>query len=409
MSLTPSSRLVFALLVGPLLLLAYLLERVVGTPGLAVAALAIPPAVLRLRDARLPVWLAPLFVVPVVNVVLATVLALVPGDEPRRPPSLLERLVPGSAFGSAVVGVVLTTALGLALTVLSTEVLRSYGAALFVATPFCLGLFSSLIYGARERRDLGACVAVGTIAVFVASVSLIAVALEGAICIVMALPITLGVGLLGAFVGYLIQSRGAARPGAQLVSAAVLVLPLLMGSEALQGREPPLRSVTTQIVVDAPPAVVWRHVVAVEPLPEKRELVFRLGIAYPTRAVIHGRGVGAVRRCRFSTGDFVEPITVWDPPRRLEFRVASQPPPMRELSPWGNIHPPHLDRFLLSTQGRFVLRRLPGSRTLLLGTSWYENRMWPQTYWAVWSDSLIHRIHLRVLRHVKAVSEADTS
>ncbi len=53
MSLTPSSRLVFALLVGPLLLLAYLLERVVGTPGLTVAALAIPPAVLRLRDARL--------------------------------------------------------------------------------------------------------------------------------------------------------------------------------------------------------------------------------------------------------------------------------------------------------------------------------------------------------------------
>src|SRR6266511_41249 len=296
-------------------------RRGAGDPTRGAAPPGRPPAV----------RLAPLFVVPVVNVVLATVLALVPGDEPRRPPSLLERLVPGSAFGSAVVGVVL------------------------------------------------------------------------------ALPITLGVGLLGAFVGYLSQSRGAARPGAQLVSAAVLVLPLLMGSEALQGREPPLRSVTSQIVVDAPPAVVWRHVVAVEPLPEKRELVFRLGIAYPTRAVIHGRGVGAVRRCRFSTGDFVEPITVWDPPRRLEFRVASQPPPMRELSPWGNIHPPHLDGFLLSTQGRFVLRRLPGSRTLLLGTSWYENRMWPQTYWAVWSDSLIHRIHLRVLRHVKAVSEADTS
>jgi polyketide cyclase/dehydrase/lipid transport protein len=310
---------------------------------------------------------------------------------------------------SAAAGVVLTVLLGLGLTVLSTEVLRTYGAALFVATPFCLGLFSSLVFGARERRPLGECLTVGTLAVFLASAALIAFALEGAICIVMALPITLGLGVLGAFVGYLVQSRGQRRPSPQVMSAAVLMLPALMGAESVQGQHPPLRSVTTQIVVDAPPSVVWRHVVAVEELPEQRELVFRLGIAYPTRAVLHGRGVGAVRRCRFSTGDFVEPITVWDPPRRLQFRVASQPPPMRELSPWGNVHPPHLDGFLRSTRGRFELRPLPGGRTLLVGTSWYENRMWPQSYWAVWSDSLIHRIHLRVLRHVKLVSQRDVN
>ena len=405
MRLDPSSRLVSALLVGSALLLSYLLAWAFGTPGLLVAALAIPAAVPRLQAARLPLWLAPLLVVPAVNLVFATVLALLPSDEDVRPPSRLARLVPGTVLGSAIVGVLLTTVLGLAITILSTEVLGDYGWGLFVATPFCLGLFSSLVYGARERREFGDCAAVGTAAVATASVALIVVAVEGAICVFMALPITIGLGLAGAFVGYLIQSRGTRRPSAQVVSAAVLVLPLLLGVESLQGREPPLRSVTTQIVVDAPPAVVWRHVVAVEPLPQRRELVFRLGIAYPTRAVLDGRGVGAVRRCRFSTGDFVEPITVWDPPRRLQFRVASQPPPMRELSPWGEIHPPHLDGFLLSKQGRFLLRPLPGGRTLLIGTSWYENRMWPQAYWAVWSDSLIHRIHLRVLRHVKARSE----
>jgi polyketide cyclase/dehydrase/lipid transport protein len=407
MPLTPSSRLGFSLLAGPTLLLAYLLEWRFGTPGLAVALLAVPPAVARLRDARLPVWLAPLLAVPAVNVVFAAVLAVVPGRLPEGPPSRLERLIPGTMLGSAVVAVVLTTALALAITVLATTVLGDYGFALFVATPFCLGLFSSLVYGARERRDARDCARVGTVAVFVASLTLIAVAVEGAICIVMALPITMLLGVAGALVGYLIQSRGTRRPSAQVVSAAVLVLPALLGGESLQGREPPLRSVTTQIVVDAPPAVVWRHVVAVEPLPEQRELIFRLGIAYPTRAVIDGSGVGAVRRCSFSTGDFVEPITVWDPPRRLQFRVASQPPPMRELSPWGEIHPPHLDGFLSSKRGRFLLRPLPGNRTLLVGTTWYENRMWPQAYWAVWSDSLIHRIHLRVLRHVKAVSEVD--
>ncbi len=31
--------------------------------------------------------------------------------------------------------------------------------------------------------------------------------------------------------------------------------------------------------------------------------------------------------------------------------------------------------------------------------------MWPETYWRAISDGLIHRIHLRVLRHVSALSE----
>jgi hypothetical protein len=161
------------------------------------------------------------------------------------------------------------------------------------------------------------------------------------------------------------------------------------------------------VVVDAPPQVVWRHVVLFSALPPPRELVFPVGIAYPTGARIAGRGQGAVRRCRFSTGDFVEPITIWSPPHRLAFDVAAQPAPMRELSPWGAIRPPHLDGFLLSRRGEFRLVPLPGGRTLLRGTTWYENRMWPAGYWRLWSDALIRRIHFRVLRHVAELSEAE--
>ena len=115
-----------------------------------------------------------------------------------------------------------------------------------------------------------------------------------------------------------------------------------------------------------------------------------------------------MRHCTFNTGAFVEPITVWDAPRRLAFSVRSQPPPMKELSPYGDVHPPHLDGFLRSRRGEFRLTRLPGGRTLLEGTTWYENRMWPAAYWRAWSDTLIHEIHLRVLRHVRTLSERDT-
>ena len=111
-----------------------------------------------------------------------------------------------------------------------------------------------------------------------------------------------------------------------------------------------------------------------------------------------------MRHCVFSAGPFVEPIEVWDEPRRLAFRVTEQPAPMEELSPF-HIHPPHLDNFLVSRRGEFRLDRRPDGRTRLEGTTWYTNRMWPADYRGAWSDAIIHRIHRRVLEHVRDTAE----
>ena len=143
-------------------------------------------------------------------------------------------------------------------------------------------------------------------------------------------------------------------------------------------------------------------------LPPPTEAIFRLGIAYPVRAEIQGRGVGAVRHCVFSTGLFVEPIEVWDEPRLLRFSVTRNPEPMREWTPYREVHPPHLNGFLVSRRGQFLLTPLPGGRTRLEGTTWYHHSMWPAPYWQVWSDAIIHTIHRRVLVHVKQLAEEAT-
>jgi hypothetical protein len=133
--------------------------------------------------------------------------------------------------------------------------------------------------------------------------------------------------------------------------------------------------------------------------------LFRLGIAYPQRARIEGHGVGAVRHCEFSTGAFVEPIEIWDEPRRLAFSVTSNPPPMEEWTPFPHVHPPHLDGFLVSRKGQFLLEALPDGRTRLVGTTWYQHHLWPVAYWEQWSNLIIHQIHRRVLRHIQDLSE----
>ena len=118
-----------------------------------------------------------------------------------------------------------------------------------------------------------------------------------------------------------------------------------------------------------------------------------------------GRGIGAERHCVFSTGAFVEPIEVWEAPHRLRFSVTSNPAPMEEWTPYSHIEPPHLHGFLMSKGGQFLLTPLPNGGTRLEGTTWYQHGLWPPAYWRLWSDAIIHRIHMRVLSHIRDAAE----
>ena len=365
----------------------------------------------RLRDADLPLWLVALLFVPFVNLLLflflcAAPTAAGPGDQ-AAPSDRLDRLLPHGKWASAAAGLALSVVISVLLTVLGTLVLGTYGWGLFVGVPFLSGLLSALVYAYREPRSAASCVGVAVASVWLASLLLIGLAIEGAVCILMAAPIGGAMAALGGLVGYGLQRQGPRAHPSGAYSTLILALPLLLGAETATVPQPDVAPVRTSVVIAAPPDVVWRRVVSFTQLPPPNEVVFRSGIAYPMSAHIEGEGVGAIRRCTFSTGDFVEPITRWEEPRLLAFSVASQPPPMRELSPWGAIHPPHLDGFLRSRRGQFRLRPLPGGRTLLEGTTWYENRMWPAAYWRLWSDELIHQIHRRVLEHVAHAAETD--
>jgi hypothetical protein len=227
-------------------------------------------------------------------------------------------------------------------------------------------------------------------------------ALEGVLCLAMAAPLAVAMAMMGALLGrWLALTRP---PLGRSPAALVLVLPLLAGVEGPRSSEQ--IEVASHVDVDAPPERVWPHVVAFSDLPDEPSWPFRLGIAYPQRARIDGQGPGAVRRCEFSTGAFVEPITTWDAPRRLAFDVRSQPPPLHEWSPYRHVLARHLDGYLRVRRGEFRLEALPGGRTRLSGSTWYELDMAPRAYWSLWSGALIHSIHERVLRHVKRLAES---
>jgi hypothetical protein len=235
---------------------------------------------------------------------------------------------------------------------------------------------------------------------------LLFVAMEGLICILMAAPFSIVLSTIGGMIGYSIQDRyWGTRQRPAMLSIVLLLVPASFGIEHAAALRAPEFVVRTAIEINASPEKVWNQVVAFAEIPPPKELLFRAGIAYPIRAEISGRGVGAVRHCVFSTGPFVEPIEVWDEPRLLQFGVTANPAPLNELSPYGNIQPPHLHGYFVSEKGQFLLTALPGGRTRLEGTTWYHDTIWPAAYWRLWSDYIIHRIHLRVLEHIRADAE----
>lgn len=362
----------------------------------------------RLRSAQLPLWLAVLFVAPIVKWFLFVALALVPERKKDfNEPVTSFSWLPRSVFGSAALAVGASGLLAIAAMILSTVVLRDYGWGLFVGVPFCMGFFSALIYGAREPRRLRESLAVASASVVIAGALLLVLAFEGVICLVMAAPLAFILAIIGAVAGHAVQATRRPRVPPQLYCIPILALPLMFASEMTRPSPTPLLKVVTSIEVNAPVETVWKHVVEFSELPPATEFLFKLGIAYPIRAEITGHGPGAVRYCIFSTGPFVEPIEVWDEPHLLKFSVTSNPAPLEEWTPYHEIHPPHLHGFLVSEQGQFQLTPLPGGRTLLEGTTWYHHTMWPVAYWQIWSDQIIHTIHQRVLLHVKALSEQD--
>jgi Polyketide cyclase / dehydrase and lipid transport len=191
-------------------------------------------------------------------------------------------------------------------------------------------------------------------------------------------------------------------------TAALLLLPFGLGTAGFDmTAKPHVFVVRSSIEIAAPPEKVWKNVVSFSELPPPAEWYFKTGLAYPMRAHIDGSGPGAIRYCEFSTGPFVEPIEVWDEPRLLRFSVAQNPAPMEEWSPYAKVVPPHLHGHLISKQGQFLLTPLPNGHTLLEGTTWYQHGLWPETYWAIWSQAIIHRIHMRVLVHIKDLSEGS--
>ena len=366
--------------------------------------------IMRLRDAGLPRILVPIFFIPAVNVLFFIVCSLVPSavDErgnsfEEKSRSLFARMLPDTDFSIAAFTIVVCSFIGVLGVLAGAYGLGNYGAPLFLGLPFFMGFLSALLYGARQRRTLKECVGVAFLSLFFTACALVCFLIEGIMCIAALLPVGAVLAFMGALVGYSVQAlppEGSGRTQSSVVCGLALAVALMLPVP----NSPTLTSVT-KITVNRSPQDVWPHVIAFSEIAPPKEWLFLQGVAYPVRARIEGQGIGAIRYCEFSTGPFIEPITVWNEPHELRFTVTETPPALTEFNPLGTVIAPHLDGYFESLGGQFLLKEIASGVTEIQATTWYTHKVAPVWYWELISDPILHLIHKRVLEHIKKESE----
>lgn len=213
---------------------------------------------------------------------------------------------------------------------------------------------------------------------------------EGVICLVIVSPLIVVFIMLGLFWG-----RSMFKRRNDTLHVSLFFLLLLSFFTDVRMHHHYENMVADTMIIKAPPSEVWKYVVAYKRIeaPDKYWL-FRIGMPSPVQATASGNYVGAERKCIFSNGYiFDEKIITYEKDSNLTFAITQQP---RDPEIMG-----HIDIL----KGQFILKDNGDGTTTLTGNSWYQLHVFPVWYYNIWAESITRNVHLRVMEHIKLLSE----
>jgi len=215
---------------------------------------------------------------------------------------------------------------------------------------------------------------------------------EGWMCTLIGFPLVFSFMCLGAYIGRKMFQKDNDQLNVSIIALLLFVFIADSVSEHHYENE-----VTDKIIINAPPDKVWNNVVSFEPIKQKNNFwLFRIGMPSPMATTVTGHYKGAGRKCIFSNGYvFGEKIVTYDENKDLTFDIMDQP---RDPEIMG-----HID----IERGQFLLHDNGNGTTTLIGNSWYKLYVFPVWYYDIWAKSITRNVHLRVMEHIKKLSEKD--
>ncbi|MDB6173371.1 MAG: hypothetical protein JWL59_2682 [Chthoniobacteraceae bacterium] len=311
--------------------------------------------------------------------------------EPQRKLSAGKRLFLGTIAGDATLALLF---LGLKLLAAGNLVPQDLIGVLTIPSlllvPVASGLMAAYLWRTLTPR-LGTCALQSLWMTLIAVLGAYVCLGEGAVCLVIGSPVI----YLGIFAGTALGRTWFKKDGSNMQLCIVPLVAMLGGSE-MATRTDQQAVVVDEILIHASPAKVWPHILAFPDIPAKPDYwIFQIGLPYPMSTTNGGNFVGADRQCIFSDGIVLkEKIAELVPEKKLTFDIVEQP-----------THPEAYGHITLH-RGRFELRDNGDGTTTLIGSSWYTLHVRPLFYFDWWTRDMTRAVHLRVMEHVRQLSEA---
>ena len=213
---------------------------------------------------------------------------------------------------------------------------------------------------------------------------------EGTICLLIVSPLIFAFVVTGAFIGKVMFKRRDQKMNISFVSLLLLIF--IADSVSDHQYE---NMVSDEIIIKATPGKIWKNVVAFEKIKQPNQYwLFKLGMPSPMQTTVTANKLGAGRKCIFSNGyTFDEKIVAFEVNKNLTFDIVNQPQDPEIMG--------HID----IDKGQFILKDNGDGTTTLIGNSWYKLHVFPIWYYDIWAESITRNVHLRVMDHIKLLSE----
>jgi len=281
------------------------------------------------------------------------------------------------------------TVIGLTKYFVKTDGLGNFTFAEFIIIPILMGLISAWFWKDLNLKG-------GLITLYSVYNTFLAILLsfiflgEGVICLLIVSPLIFSFMVVSALFGKSIFKKN----NTTLNVSVITVLLFIFMSDSLSKHEYE-NIVSDTIIINAPPNKVWKNVVSFEKIKQKSSFwLFRMGMPSPMATTVTGYYKGAGRKCIFSNGYvFGERIATYEPLKDLTFDIIDQP------------RDPEIMNHIDILRGQFLLKDNGNGTTTLIGNSWYKLYVFPVWYYDIWAQSITRNVHLRVMKHIKELSE----
>lgn len=286
--------------------------------------------------------------------------------------------------------------------IIITCLTEAYGIALYIGIPLTIGF----ILGFKNKISFQFIKTSGKVFLTVMLLSwvLIALKIEGAICIIMiAVPLFVFI-YIGSGLGYLIYKHNLQK-SKTIVSLLLLINPSFCLFDSQQ--EMNNHSVSSQIEIVASKEEIWNTLVHPVQYNEHPNLLFQYGVNYPkTMEIVQKNDTTTLLRCNLRNGNIDLNVNKFYKDSLMQFEINEPVIPIKELTVYKDVHTPHTnDKYFKLHYGEFEIKAIDKNKSVLVATSNFSYRFSPDFYWKWWSCYLMNKMHNHVLEDIKLKSE----